>query len=384
MADGIRVGIIGLASAYAALYAEALAEMDAANLVAVCSLGRDDQFLHQALAGLPPDRYPTTVSGFAERYGVDVQDDPGEFFDEGALDAVVICTEDALRVRPAVQALSRGIHVYVPKPFATSLEEAMLLFQASREGRAFITPSLPLRHHPAYRAAKEIVDSARLGDVLAAHLTLAHHLELGSWRSDPSLASGPELSAAFDVFDALLWLAGDGPTSLTAYAANLEHRGVPFIDTAKTLLRLGRGGLVSADFLLGPHYRFPTLELSLVGTEAGLQIQRRGDRGGMVLRLFDRHGETEQLITPGPLYRAEMETWLSLLQEHDQGANDALLQGAVMALQVCLAFRQSWQGQQAVSLPLPLPQPPAPQPSAEGEASEGELGDAADADDTIL
>lgn len=384
MADGIRIGVFGLASAYAALYAEALAETEAANLVAVCTSGRDDRSLRHALAGLPPERYPTTASGFADRYGVDVQDDASAFFDESALDAVVVCTEDALRARPAIQALARGIHVYMPKPFASSLEEAMLLFQASRGGRAFVTPSLPLRHHPAYRVARELVESGRMGDVLTAHLTLAQHLELGSWRSDPTLASGPELSVAFEVFDALLWLASDGPTSLTALAANLEHRGVPFIDTAKALLRLGRGGMASADFLLGTHYRFPTLELSLVGSEAGVQVQRRGDRGGMALRFFDRQGETEQLIAPGPLYRAEMEAWLALLQEHDQGANDALLQGAVMALQLCIAFRQSWQSQQPVSLPLPLPQPPAAASGVEGGPADANDASGADADDTIL
>lgn len=378
MAEGMRIGILGLVSSHALLYADALSQFEDSNLVAAVTLGRGARYIEGSLHLPWLAGYPTTSEAYAERFNVQMYDDLDRFFDEASLDAVIICTEDYLRIRYAIRALSRGIHVFLPKPFASSLEEGVLLLRAAMEGRALVTPSLPIRYHPAYQRARDVVDSGQVGEPFSMHVTVAHHLTLGTWKSDASKAAGPEFEMGFYALDALSWLMSDTPTSLTAVAANRDHAGVPYFDTAKAIVQFSGGGLGSADFLLSPHFKFPSLEMSLLGRDAGVRIERRGERGGMAVTVYDRSGEMEHLVTPGSLYRNEMRHWIDTLTTHDQAANAGKLQAAFVSLQLCLAFKQSWPTQQPVSLPLPVPSVPDAVQERQPEDSSD------DADDTIL
>jgi predicted dehydrogenase len=366
-----------LASKDSLLYAEALDGMEDVEFAAATHLGRDDAYVRAATHGADFSSYPRSAAAFRERYDLPLFDSAEQFFEEGRLDAVCICTEDSLRARYAAVALGRGLHVFVARPFAVSLEESLLQLGAAQEGRAFLTPSLPQRRHPALQAAFSFIASERVGDVMSAHCRVARHLSLGGWKSDAAKAAGPELEVGFEALDALAWFMRDTPTSLYATGANLDHDAIPFADTLKSLVRFSRGGMASCDFVLTPHYRTPLLFLEVFGSEGFVRVEQRGDRGGMVVRLVDGDGEEEQLVATGSLPHAEMRHWIDMIVAHDVAANADHMQGALMTLHLCLALRQSWQTQQVVSLPLPLPAMP-------GQAAVRQLDGDDQADDTIL
>jgi predicted dehydrogenase len=351
MARPLRVGIIGIVSAYSLHYAEDLARLPAVEVVGTAHLGRDEAYIRDSLALPWLQQYPKGLAEYERHFGVPVVASAEELYARGA-EAVAVCTEDSLRHRYAVQALERGIHVFLPKPFASTLEEVAALRGALARSTATLVPSLPLRYHGLYVAAKQALGDAGLGEPLTVRGQIAHHLSFGPWKSDPTLAAGPEFESGFYTLDALCYLMGDEPARVYAAGRNFLHRDMPTFDAAKVLVQFTRGGLASADFYCGNHFPFPSQELELVARDGGLRIERDYPREGLALRIFTKDGMHTE-TRPGDFRRAELAHWLAICREGRRAEADALLAEGIRTLQVLIAFKQAWQTGREVALPLP-------------------------------
>ena len=110
----VRVGVIG-AGIWGSMHVRAYAQHASAELVGVCDL---DEARAQKLAsdhGVP--KACTSVE---------------DLLAEG-LDAVSIATPDTAHCEPAVLAASKGVHVLVEKPLATSVDECTRMIDAAKE-----------------------------------------------------------------------------------------------------------------------------------------------------------------------------------------------------------------------------------------------------------
>lgn len=97
---------------------------------------------------------------------VDFYSDIAGLAGRGKVDALLIGTRCNLHTELAVEALKYDIPVWLEKPVAISMEQALMLEQACREKQDRILVSFPLRATPLYERAKEILDSGRLGKVV--------------------------------------------------------------------------------------------------------------------------------------------------------------------------------------------------------------------------
>ncbi len=350
MAKPLRVGIIGLVSAYALHYAEDLTHLPDVEVVGTAHLGRDAGYIRDSLALPWLKQYPKTIAEYTRRFGVPVVESAEELYARGA-EAVVVCTEDYLRSRYAVQALEREVHAFLPKPFASTLAEVEALRGALATSRATLVPSLPLRYHGLYTAAKQELGDAGLGEPLAIRGQISHHLSFGPWKSDPTMAAGPEFESGFYTVDALCYLMGDEPVRVSAAGRNHLHRGVPTFDVAKLLVEFAGGGLASADFYCGNHFPFPSHELELIARDGGLRIERDYAQDGPVLRVFTQDGLRTE-ARPGDFRRAELANWLAICREGRRAEADALLAEGTRTLGVLIAFQQAWPTGREVALPL--------------------------------
>jgi predicted dehydrogenase len=345
----LRVGIVGLISSYSVLYPPDLLTLPGVKLVGAAHLGHDDKYIHDSLAFPWLAKAPKSREAWTTTYDAPLSETAEQLYDSG-VDAVVICTEDYLRTRYAMAALERGLHVFLPKPFAYTAEDACGLRDAATKSTATAVPALPLRYHPAYQRAKELLTPDRFGRPVAMRASVTHHLTAGPWKSDPAKAAGPEFESGFYNVDALLYLADEPVVSVYAQAQSYFLPGVPPWDTARSLLTFKGSAVATADFNCGLEHHFTGQELEAVAPGGALRLERgRGVSGGTVLRTFTADGEAEEPAGPaggGSGKASELANWVEICRRGDKAAAEALFATGCQTLEALLAFQRSCRSHQ--------------------------------------
>lgn len=82
-----------------------------------------------------------------------------------ALDAIVVATPATTHASLAIAALEAGKHVFVEKPMARSLTDALRMRDAARRAARRLMVGHLLLYHPAVAKLRQLVRSGALGDV---------------------------------------------------------------------------------------------------------------------------------------------------------------------------------------------------------------------------
>jgi predicted dehydrogenase len=106
-------------------------------------------------------------------------------------DAVLICTQDAMHVEPAIAFAELGYHVLLEKPMAITEPDCWRIVEAVERAGVLLAVCHVLRYSPYTRLVKRLVDAGRLGEVVSVqHLEpvgFSHHAHSyvrGSWRRE--------------------------------------------------------------------------------------------------------------------------------------------------------------------------------------------------------
>lgn len=158
-------------------------------------------------------------------------------------DGVIIATPNQLHVRNGLEAIEAGIPAIVEKPLADDLAEGERLVVAAEKAGVPLLTGHHRRYNPMIRKAKEIIDSGRLGQVLAlsGHFWLMKpddYFEVG-WRREKG--AGPILLNLIHDVDLFRYLGGE-IVSVQAHVSNAV-RGHAVEETAAILLRFANGVL---------------------------------------------------------------------------------------------------------------------------------------------
>ena len=117
------------------------------------------------------DLVPGKAAAFFKEYGLtDVKTDyPShkEMLDDEslALDAVSVCTYNCQHMAPTIQAMQKGIHVLLEKPFTVTLDEAVEVMKVEKETGAILSIGFQPRFDPNMQQVKKIVESGVLGQI---------------------------------------------------------------------------------------------------------------------------------------------------------------------------------------------------------------------------
>ncbi|MGI8457875.1 MAG: Gfo/Idh/MocA family protein [Propionibacteriaceae bacterium] len=226
----MKIGLMSFAHVHAAAYAALLAGQPGVELRA------SDPDHHQRPAG------ESGGAELARELGVDYLDSYPALLDWGP-DAVIVCAENA-RHRPLVeQAAAVGAHVLCEKPIATTLEDAAAMITACEQAGVALMMAYPVHFSAAYAELRSVVDSGRLGTVLAAVGSNNGRIPLTSrgWFVDPELAGGGALvDHTVHLAELLDDLLGHRPpVSVYATTNQVLHAGDVAIET---------GGLLSLEY----------------------------------------------------------------------------------------------------------------------------------------
>ena len=152
-------------------------------------------------------------------------------------DAVYVCTWTSEHPRLVSMAVERGLHIFCEKPLAISLESAETMATLVNAAGVTNQVGLVLRRSPAYLWARQLINDAAAGRVMAVVFrddqfipTQGHYAS--TWRGDKALAgAGTLLEHSIHDVDMLRYLVGD-ISRVSANEANFH--GIDGIEDAVT------------------------------------------------------------------------------------------------------------------------------------------------------
>ena len=227
----IKLAIIGTGF-IARSHAQAAAELPNCRLVALVN--------HRA----------ESMAGFAKTFRVERQYRAIDaLIADGDVDAVIICTPNALHAPQAIAALAANLHTLVEKPMALNAAEARTMLAAQERSRAKLQVAHCLRFLPDLGALRDGLGAGLIGRVLRSH-SLAMHSRWGpaGWFTDADLAGGGALiDMGIHAIDAVRFVLGD-PQPLSVYARIENARGGAVDDSGFLVVNWSNGALSTIEF----------------------------------------------------------------------------------------------------------------------------------------
>ena len=222
MTKKVKVAVIG-AGNMGRHHVRNYAELDAAELLAVA------------------DSNPDTAKLAAE-HGAKHYTDYIKMLDEVRPDAVSVVVPTPYHLEVGRAVLSRGIHMLIEKPIASSVEEATELMVLAKQQKVIFTVGHIERYNPVVRKLKELIDEGRVGKV-----TSVISKRVGGFpKVEPKTDVIVDL-AIHDI-DIISYLLGKHPLFVSSHGSRTIHSQK--LDSAEILLDYGHAsGFIQANWV---------------------------------------------------------------------------------------------------------------------------------------
>ena len=227
MGNKVRLASIGTGM-IGQVHARALAEMDCCE--------------YPAIADMDSSR-----KDFAESLGARYYSDFKEMIAREKLDGVVISVPNEMHADLGSYCAERGLHVFMEKPIASSVEDAERLIESTRKNGVQLLIGHHRRFNPLINAAKEIIAAGELGNILGINMLWAmykpsdYFQNSGDWRRRKG--GGPILINIIHEIDNLRYMYGEIER---VYAeVNNKARKFEVEDTIGVTLRMKDGTIAS-------------------------------------------------------------------------------------------------------------------------------------------
>ena len=171
-----------------------------------------------------------------------------EALEKESTQAVVITTPTPSHAPLAVQAASRGQHIFLEKPMALSLAECDVILQACHQNGVLLQLGFMRRFDPEFNTALGKIEAGEIGQPMMIK-SLTHGPGLPPpWARDLQTSNGMLAEVNSHDWDTLRWLMGDEYDRVYAEVANLKGAALQvdtpnFYDNALVNVRFRRGGL---------------------------------------------------------------------------------------------------------------------------------------------
>lgn len=210
----------------------------------------------------------------------------------------LICTPPHLHLASAAAALAAGVHVFVEKPIAASLDGVDELLARAEMAGLVVAVGYNLRFHAGLRQLKALLDEGRIGRLLAVSAEFGQFL--GDWRPGRDYRSGYNAFASqgggivldgSHEIDYVRWIVG-GISAVSAVTGRIGDLAIEAEDIGLLVLRFESGvvGHIHVDSLQRGYSRW----CKLIGSTGSLVWEfRKG------VRLIGTDGgETDYPIAP--------------------------------------------------------------------------------------
>lgn len=267
-------------------------------------------------------------------------------------DMVWVCTPTNLHAEHAVEALNRGLHVFIEKPLAHSIESAKTVQGAWEKmaKKSVVWVGCNMRFHPGVIRLKKAIDKGLIGSPLIFRIHFSHYLPnmrpetdyRNTYAAHAEKGGGIILDDIHDI-DLALWFAGPVKSS-SGIAINSGTLDMDVEDIANLSLLHSSGVFseIHMDFLR----RVKSRGIEVTGENGTLQWQSHGKNPETaVLNLF-KTGEknvrslwSEQLTDFDEMFRQQWNSILKAVNEPEK--HNACLTEAMETLRIALDVRKN-------------------------------------------
>lgn len=219
----IRVTVIG-AGIIGSLFSALMEELPDVRLVAI--VDTDKKKLDEA----------------ARRFSIASYKSTPEALDSTPTDAVVICTPEDAHLAPVREATLRGIPVFLEKPIASTLDDAVQIARIARNADVPLMVGHCLRFDPRFNAAKRSIEAETIGSIV----------HIRAWRETSisnGLLYGPRTSLSLYIgvhdIDMMHWITGSRITRVFAYGGKGRLSSLETDDSLFSVLQFENGAVAS-------------------------------------------------------------------------------------------------------------------------------------------
>lgn len=294
------------------------------------------------------------AQNLAAAFGIQrAEDDYRRLLEDTAIDALHICTPNALHAPIASDALQAGKHVLCEKPLATSVEDGRKLVALAGEKMRRNCTCHNLRYYPMVQQMRRLREDGELGEILVAQGTYSQdwllHDSDWNWRANSS-QNGPsramadigshwcdmaehitglrisEVSADLQTFHKTRKQPKVSVETFAGKSLSLNDYNEISIDTedfGAVIFRLGeraRGAFTASQVSAGRKNR---LGIEIYGTKAAVAWdQERPDE----LWIGNRNGNNQVLIKDPALMKEAARGYADLPGGHSEGYHDTFKQ----------------------------------------------------------
>ena len=258
--------------------------------------------------------------------------------DRESPDCVFVCTPPLLHREPAVEALARGIHVYLEKPIARGLDDARAIVEAAETGTAVCAVGYQWRAVEVLDDLRDAVDGQALGLLIG--------IGTGPTRSRPWFLNrleggGNLLERASHGIDLARAVAGDvvevQAIAGTVPLAQSAGESGDIEDAAAIVLRFANGAVGSSTIAWTRDGLPGRYSLDVLGSESSLHLELDPD---FKLTGVSRGRTIEAKTTQHPIERG-VARFLEAARDGDAARVFCTPRDALGTLAVVLACEQA-------------------------------------------
>ena len=257
----MKVGMISFAHLHATSYALALLEMPWVEFVGIYDEDND------------------RAKEWASKLGVKHFEKLDDLL-KTDIEAVIICSTNADHCHYTVKAAEAGKHVLVEKPIATTIEDANKMIETCKKNNVKLQIAFPVRYMPAVIEAKNIVQSGKLGRILAIKGT-NHGSMPGGWFTEKDKAGGGAvMDHTVHVVDIIRWMFGFEFKEVYAEYDRLIH-DIETDDCGLLTMELTNNVFATLDTSWNRPTAYPTwgdVTMTIVGTNGVLELDAYGQK----------------------------------------------------------------------------------------------------------
>lgn len=227
----MKVGFLGTGW-IASTYAKALATMPGVEIVALCNrhLDKANRFNAEHVGG---------KARCYDRFDLMLEREP--------LDALWICMPPGAHGGEAEAAARKGIHLFLEKPIALTMERAESIRSAVRETGVKVQIGHHMRHTPGAIRLKQMLTDGSAGKPVFMQGRFFTNALFPTWWRDPNMGGGQLVEQSIHLYDLARYFFGE-PASASGYADNRVHQRIADYrvdDVSASTIRFNNGAIAN-------------------------------------------------------------------------------------------------------------------------------------------
>ena len=241
------------------------------------------------------DINPERLKQQAEKYGVEhTFTDYNEMLKLSEIDAVSICTPNAVHATATIAALNAGKHVLCEKPMATSAEDSKKMKEVAEKNGKLLQIGFVRRYGQDMTILKDMIANDRFGEIYYGKVCyLRRNGNPGGWFALKEISGGgPLIDLGVHVIDYIRYALGN-PKPVSVYGATFtkllnrpgiktpppyiarsakEYSGCDVEDLATAMIRFDNGFVLQVETSFALNMKEDRTDIELFGTKGGAKF----------------------------------------------------------------------------------------------------------------